>query len=554
MSSAKPSGTERASSAPLKPNSVTRVASVTAPSLRIRVAIVTTVTLCAIALIFTNLGHYALWDDEAMTALLARGVRNTGDTYAVQGHNILAYVGGAMLRDLHERFQAPLSFYVAAPFVGASGTTSFWPRVPFAIFGLLTVGLMLRWLWRANPPWPVWVMAALAILGNASLFLFCRQARYYAMSMFLSTLLVYLYFHHDRRARTWTAMAVLGVALFCTQYLNFLALAVALLLDWAIFRRNDLRPGWRLTLVLGLPVMAVCGFVGWVWNPIGVYEGLGVHTSLSQRPWLLWMFIRDMNDCELGVGLLMLVAPAVAWRTRQPMLLRAWLGVAVYVVVIALAEQQIVNDDAIAAVRFVSPTIPLCIAIGVMTLVPLSRRWPAVGIALAAVCFWTNLFSDALWCEAGLTSTPAKLLRELASPPPDPYRAASDWINANVTEGQSVLTIPDYSCYSLMYHAPHAVYAWQIKWPPAEQFQSLPLIQFRGRELPDYIVLFGQGAVETYETKLKFADSVRYDVVAALPVFGKDEDRPELIQRSFSALPCNLNEGQGVYILRRVGP
>src|SRR5689334_533651 len=83
---------------------------------RARVYIVVAVLAIEAVLLFAGLGHYALWDDEANTALSAKAVLRTGDTSArVDDHNVLAYRGGAELRDLKLRYVPPLQAYVAAP-------------------------------------------------------------------------------------------------------------------------------------------------------------------------------------------------------------------------------------------------------------------------------------------------------------------------------------------------------------------------------------------------------------------------------------------------------
>src|SRR5438270_10724098 len=109
---------------------------------RDRTAVYATVfiLLAAAVLIFARLGHYPLWDDEAITAMTARGVWRTGDTTArVDGHNILAYRNGLLLRDLKDRFTPPLQFYLLAPVIGLFGESNFICRLPFAVAGLLTV-------------------------------------------------------------------------------------------------------------------------------------------------------------------------------------------------------------------------------------------------------------------------------------------------------------------------------------------------------------------------------------------------------------------------------
>ena len=91
-------------------------------------AIGLTILLASALLIFARLGHYALWHDEAGTALSAIGVWRTGDTIAVIDHNIFAYESGKELRNLHLRYMQPLPSYLAAPFVGLMGNSSLGAR------------------------------------------------------------------------------------------------------------------------------------------------------------------------------------------------------------------------------------------------------------------------------------------------------------------------------------------------------------------------------------------------------------------------------------------
>ena len=50
------------------------------------------VFFAAAILLFARLGHYSLWDDEALTALTALGVWRTGDTTAVLGQTYYYWV------------------------------------------------------------------------------------------------------------------------------------------------------------------------------------------------------------------------------------------------------------------------------------------------------------------------------------------------------------------------------------------------------------------------------------------------------------------------------
>lgn len=158
--------------------------------------------LVAATLLFWRLGHYGFWCDEAQTALAAKGILRTGDTSAVVDHNVVAYRGGILLKDLHERSTPPLPAYVTALVMAVAGEDTGWLRFPFALCGLVCVGLLIRWLWRLRADKPTWLLMSLAILGNVAFLLYCRQCRYYAPAILASLGIVYVYLNWDGRRRT----------------------------------------------------------------------------------------------------------------------------------------------------------------------------------------------------------------------------------------------------------------------------------------------------------------------------------------------------------------
>src|SRR2546423_181940 len=123
-------------------------------------AFIATLTVAAM-LLFVRLGHYPLWDDEANTALIGQSVWRTGDTVAKIGQNIVAFRGGGDLENLRTRYIPPGQFYLAAPFVGALARyqpNTFLARLPFAVFGLLAVALMLLFLKRTTDDPIIWLI------------------------------------------------------------------------------------------------------------------------------------------------------------------------------------------------------------------------------------------------------------------------------------------------------------------------------------------------------------------------------------------------------------
>ena len=518
--------------------------------------------VCVGVLLFARLGHTALWDDESTTALYGKAVWRTGDSWALIDHNVVAFRNGVELRGLRNRYMPPLGFYLAAPFVGLLGDTSFAARLPFAVCGFLTVALIVRWLWRDRADGLTWLLIALGVVGNVSFMLFARQCRYYALSILLSTGLAYLYCHRGARRRTWLAVGFLSVALLASNPLNYAALYVVAAVDYVLWGRRSrplTRADWPLLIapqvILGAALLCV-------WNPLMARRVWPVEAEvwLADRLTIFWWNLRDLNGCEFGVVALMLAAPLVWIRVREPWLVRGPAAFLAYIVAITLLSPQQTLGTVVATVRYLVPLIPLCIAIGVLTIRALTGRRAWLAVPLALVAFMTNLmhggpyarfagrtiFSDAVG-ENRLRCTLFDYVSELRSPHPSSYAVVADWIEQNVRDEQPVYVVPNFATYPLMFHAPHALYAWQLVWPAEPQFARLDPIHFFGRKSPDYMIVFGPVVM-----RLK-GDLERqgYDRIAVIDCFWADLIRPELFYHAFRPVVEFDRSNLGVHVFRR---
>ena len=511
------------------------------------------VLLVSAFFLFARLGHYALWDDEANTALIAQGVWQTGDTSAVVGDNLVAFRDGWTLKNLHERATPPLSFYLTAPFIGLLGETAWAARLPFALCGFGTVLLILRWLWRDRASVLTWVLVAMGLLGNVSFFLFNRQCRYYALVQLLTTALAYLYFHFDR-PRKILGFALLSVALLAANYLAFAAFWACLAVDFALCGRKRLVLSRTHWLSLSLPQLALGLPLVWVWNPWATTVGGSfARSTLAEKMMDVWWSILGMSTSEFGVIALLVIAPLLFWRSRDVRLWRIPLALAIYLLTVSLVSPL---KSTIAEVRYYTPTIPLWIYLGVVVIQTVAARRSWLALVLGVITFGSNFFQGGWFLGYGgvvitLRSTPILYLKELLSPPGDPYTVTAGWINQHLPPKATVAVVPDYMMYPLMFHAPKQVYAWQLK-GSANQFPTLPRIHFEGEQRPDYIIIFGPmvtkmtGIVQTRDGTL-----FHYDRVAVLNCFWRDLYRPELFLRTWKPV-TGFDPGQNaIYIFRR---
>jgi len=509
-------------------------------------------------LLFARLGRYTLWDDEAQTALNAEGVLQSGDTSAVIGHNVNAYRGGQLLRGLRNRFPSPLQAYVVAPFLAVMGRTALAARLPFALCGLACVSLIVRWLWQSRASPLTWALTTMAVLGNVSFFLFYRQARYYGLTMLSSVVLVYLYLRWDARRVTLVAFSLVSAALLASNPINLAAVYAALALDYAMWGRKSHRIRAGDIPYLLVPLLLIGVPVLYVWNPLGVeITGFRDASWAAARAKLLWLNLRDISRSEFGVGVLLLAAPVVYFlgARTQPLLLRGCAFLLIYVLAVTLVSPQQADLAHDADVRYLAPLIPLCVALEVLTLREAAGWIGWWVLPLAVIAFGTNVLALGPVMGQPARSSVVLYVGELVRPTEDPYRAAVDWIDAHVGDGQSIWVVPDFPMYSLMFHAPRAVYAWQFDPSDEPKYPGLPPIHFAGRAAPDFVIVFGP-EIARVRPMLSRAESrgVKYEQNATLNVYWQDQYRPELIWHRFKPKPSFDQAKEAIYVFRRTAP
>lgn len=493
------------------------------------------------SLIFARLGTYALWDDEANTALYGEAVWRTGDTSAVHGDNVIAYRDGVELdRELRNRLVAPLPYYVEAPFIRETASP-FFARLPFALAGVAALALGLRWMDRTRASRRVWAMTAIAVVGNVAWILFCRQARYYGLAMLCTMAVGYGYAHREQGRRMLVLMSAAAAALLATHYLCYAGLAAAITVDYVVWGRKSgpiaprsLAAITLSQLVVGVPIVAT-------WYPLGKeIAARGSESWVADRLHLWLITLRDLNTCELGVGLLMLAAPLLYRRTRDPLLHRLPVAIATATLVVTVFSPQ-PGTGLIADIRYVSFLIPACVLLGIRTLAALPLPGP-VSVVAALVAFQTTAvqwvlaraFEPPIY-EVPLRSTLVAYLGELRDPPPTPYGLAAEWIRRNTRPGETAVVRPDFAIYPMMVHAPGLVYGWQLSAARAAQLPALAPIHVHAKVAPDWLIIFGRFPGPTAE---ELGGAV-YDRAAVLPINGVDATRPELSAHQFVSPPFN---------------
>lgn len=513
----------------------------------------------AAALLFTRLGHYSLWGDEAIMALSAKGVMATGDTSVVQEHgNIVAYGNGMLLRDLCDRMSPPLYTYLTAGAFAIFGVNPWAARMPSVLLGLGTIALVLYW--ARKQPTPVVAMLALGLVCNVPLLLSIRQCRYYAPAAFFSALTVFLYCRWRGGWRGLAALAAPGVLLWASNYMLCAILGACLLADWLLWRRREAPLTVSCVPVLATAILC-CGALLWVWNPwrVGAWQAYASHNDFADKLQLAWWYFRDLNVCEYYPALALVAAVPLAFFDKT--IRRLGLAVILYITLLGFASQQSLRMTTVADVRYATPLIPLAVALAVAVIWKLTRGKAWLALPVAAALFFTNLGNFGMgggMLPPGVRSTISMFIRELAEPVPEPFGPTAEWINKNVPDGATVYVVDGMDGpIPLMFAAPRALYVWQLdaNRRTEPQFASLPAAHFKGGGVvPEYLVGFGpytQQLTQDLQNYCPPSATLRYRQVAHIDVLWKDLYRPELFWRTFKPITNYNKNSDAIFIFKR---
>jgi hypothetical protein len=403
---------------------------------------------------------------------------------------------------------------------------------------------------------------AVLALGNVSLFLYSRQARYYGLGWALGLALVYLYRYRHESRRNRVLLTVGSVALLAVHFLSYGATMVCLAADYLLFELRKQNDTWRQrALYLGVQVVGAVAIVG-VFFPFGRKVTAYVPASWwADKLTLFWWNLRDLVACEFFFTPVLALALLVwaAGRFRDAWLVRMVLALVLYALLASLLSPQPVGWATVSDIRYLAAIIPLGIALTARTLTSVPRLPGAVGAALALGLVATT--APWAWVQRlarGPTaiparSTPLAFLEELRSPQRSAYREASDWLRANVPDGATVFVQPDYATYPLVFHAPALRYMWQLRQDQRPQYPMLEDHHFKYLGVPDVLVAFGpdvnglRGLVAQAQVRGVTYEETRLDVM------GPDRTRPELFWRSFTTPSLDDAGTQGTYVFRRAG-
>ncbi len=206
----------------------------------------------AAALMLPGLANNSLWYDEVATAFPARTILTSGLPMGWDGRNLQAYGQAFHLTDnLVDRYPwAP--YYLTAASFALFRVSTHSARLPFVLLGILTIPFFYRFTKRQTGSKGAAVTACAVLVLSVPFLLYCRTCRYYALTIFLAVVLLYLWQDLSLRRRgVFALFTVAGAVFMQSHYFMFPAFYAALFVA-TIFTRE--RRSKLIAMAVALPI------------------------------------------------------------------------------------------------------------------------------------------------------------------------------------------------------------------------------------------------------------------------------------------------------------
>jgi len=526
----------------------------------------------AAGLLLLGLGNNVFWGDEAYTAILGRNILQSGYPTAWDGRNLLAYNAGAPLnKDLVEVQLPWVQYYAAAAGLALFGENAVGGRLPFAAMGAATVAALYFLALRLGRSRAFAFGCAAALAVWVPFLLFARQCRYYAPAMLAAVAMFHLWLDLSLKRRgRFVLFVAAGVFFFHSQVLMFACFFGALVLADVILERRRER---LLALLVSVPLIAAFT-LPWV-LAVGLPADPQGRVLANAHPdrWfrLFLLHLRDYNRGALFPVLMLVplglyVLRALRRREEPSTALVPGVLVLVYTALIALTSPQLLRHARFAHIRYCVPMVPVLVLMLAQCIRWAGRRSLAAGVALAVVCFGTDLATLG-FLRPGYAREVRKrsafalpfrcLLADYVYENTHDYETAPEavirYLRGESRVDDTFVVYPRFGGDPVMFYLGDRLRLVSVL--PPDDTRLLPAVRGRlpariyTRVKPDWVVALGLPALRRARAELGIREDGEYEAVV-LKVFCFDTTRPELFWRTFVPVRDPLPREQ-VYILRR---
>lgn len=201
-------------------------------------------------LLFPRLDEAYFWPDEAETALLGKHILTYGYPRMYDGRNLITYYPPIHNEDYAEIVVPWLQYYVTAASFYFLGIDTFSARFPFAVCGLIVIGLFPFLVRQITDDAWTQAVAPWILVINVPLLLYFRQCRYYGLTILFTLLVIWAYLHLAR-GKSWALwpLTAAAVGLFHSHYVVCAGTLAGLGIHWLVVYYR--RISWTQITMMG---------------------------------------------------------------------------------------------------------------------------------------------------------------------------------------------------------------------------------------------------------------------------------------------------------------
>ncbi|QWR76464.1 hypothetical protein [Candidatus Magnetomonas plexicatena] len=197
--------------------------------------------ILAVFLSFYALGDRPLWGDEAETALLSANIVKFGVPKIFDGKNLISLFNPAIEANQNGVWiwRPWLGEYLTALSFAILGKSTFAARLPFALFGLMTLLLLAYTAFYIYKSHKVSVLSIFFLLTSELFVLHVRQCRYYSIVMFTEVWIILSLFMVFKRKKSAPIQLAIALTLqFYSNYIVVLGNVIALVILACLFYKK----------------------------------------------------------------------------------------------------------------------------------------------------------------------------------------------------------------------------------------------------------------------------------------------------------------------------
>jgi 4-amino-4-deoxy-L-arabinose transferase-like glycosyltransferase len=370
------------------------------------------VALIGLTLVLSGLSKDYLWADEGDTAVFAENIIRSGVPKAWDGITFVDSDKGARLnRDLVMVTSPWLQYYTTATSFFVFGKSTFSARLPFAIAGWLTILFAHRLVLQTTASRWAAFCAAATLVGSVQFLLYCRQCRYYTLSMLLMLLLMSI-FLKMKSARHCALFAATAVLLFHAHPISAAPLAALGVLT-IVYRPFSIQRRWFWIAAPAIVALTL----PWVFlGGSGYAESMG---NVQSVPQFIGRCVQYLIECAsvtplVGVAVIALLCGLHGYRDKnsnalptslapelsadnQSNILVVFTFVALLLYALTVAATQPADSLWRIGIRYTTPMFPLVAISAGILIARISRGRTILILALTAIVIFTKFAQLTPW-------------------------------------------------------------------------------------------------------------------------------------------------------------